>query len=134
MCVVSDKLKLCTCKNAAETLTHYWVLYRHVKGKEESIMGLSVLPAIIDPGIDTLNRELLLELLNNGNAFDEPLYPVNRDGLQLSFGLKDDSRLDYGFLYKKNVWVSLEYDFFDWFTHHDEIKQGKIKTALKKTK
>ena len=131
MCTVSDKLKLCTCKSIAVNNKHYWVLFRFVKGKDEIIMGLPLMPADINPETDMVNQEILLSLLNAGNAFDEPLYPVNKDRLQISFGMKDSSRLDYGFIYKKNSWEPIEFDYFGWFYNHDEIKQGKIKSALK---
>ena len=132
MCTVSDKLKLCTCAANAERLTNYWVLYRFVKGKEEMIMGMPVMPAIIDPATDTINRKTLLELLNDGNVFDEPLYPVNKDRLQLSFETTT-GRLDYGFIYKKNTWIEIEYDFFMWYTKHDQIKEGEIENPFVST-
>ncbi len=132
MCTISDKLKLCTCKNISDHVKHYWILYRYVKGKEELIMGMPVMPANIAPGTDNINRKLLLNLLNTGNVFDEPLYPVHKDRLQISFEMNEGGCLNYGFVYKKNTWAPIAYDFFEWYFSHDEIKQGKIKNAFKK--
>jgi len=131
MCAISDKLKLCTCVTGAGNLRQFWVLYRHVKGKNEMIIGQPVLPCDIDPVTDSINRKLLLRLLNGENVFDKPLYPVARDRLQLSFTMDDGSMLSYGFVYKKDRWSALEFDYFGWFTRHDEIKNGKIKNGLK---
>jgi len=93
-------------------------------------MGNPMMPAFIDPATDVLNRDLLLKLLNDGNVFDDPLYPVNKDRLVLSFGLSDGGFVKYGFVYKKNVWQAIKYDYFDWFSEHDEIKKGKIKNPF----
>ena len=131
MCKISDKLKLCTCKTAIDNLKHYWVLYRFVNGKEEMLMGEPVMPVFIDPAMDTFNRSLLLKLLNDGNIFDDPLYPVNKDRLQLYFKISDEGGVHYGFIYKKNDWQAIEFDYFDWFSKHDEIKKGKIKSPFK---
>ena len=131
MCKISDKLQLCSCKTAIDNLKHYWVLYRYVNGKTESILGEPVMPAFIDPETDVLNRGLLKTLLNDGNVFDDPLYPVNKDRLLLSFGLSDGGFINYGFVYKKNEWQEIKYNYFDWFSEHDEIKKGKIKNPFK---
>ncbi len=96
-------------------------------------MGLPVMPADIDPATDAVNQNLLLSLLNEGNAFDKPLYPVNKDRLQISFTTPDGGLLSYGFIYKKGAWQACEFDYFNWFTEHDEIKEGKIKNAFSYT-
>ena len=94
------------------------------------IIGEPVLPADIDAGTDLINRTLLSRLLNDGNTFDKPLYPISKDRLQLSFTIKDGTVLNYGFVYKKGKWEECEFDYFEWFTKHDEIKEGKIRNAL----
>ena len=131
MCTVSNKLQLCTCKTNAQGDKHFWVLYRYVKGKNEMIVGLPVMPVSIAPAINKINLTTLLQLLNEGNVFDEPLFPVNKDRVLLSFSMPDGDTLKYGFVYSKNKWVAKAYDFFSWFEQHDEIKEGKIKNAFK---
>jgi hypothetical protein len=128
MCTVSNKLKLCTCKNDATITKDFWALYRFVKGKKDIVIGESVMPAFIDPEKDIYNQNLLLKLLNEGNVFDEPLFPINKDRLQISFDLEEKGQLNYGFLFKTNQWTIIEYDCFDWLTAHKEIKEGKITT------
>jgi hypothetical protein len=128
MCTVSDKLKLCTCKNDAATTKDFWALYRFVKGKQDIVIGDPVIPAFINPEKDLYNQSLLLKLLNEGNFFDEPLYPIDKDKLQISFDLEEKGQLNYGFLFEHNEWKIIEYEFFDWLTTHKEIKEGKITT------
>jgi hypothetical protein len=126
MCTVSNHLKLCTCGELPEEVKHYWALFRYVEGKEEVIMGSPIMPADIHPETNQLNRELLLRLLNEVNAFDKPIYPQEKDRLLISFDVDDVSRLNYGFTYHENKWQQLPYDYFDWHTRHDNIKMGKI--------
>lgn len=127
MCTVSDKLKLCTCKNDTDMPKDYWTLYRFVKGKNTITIGDPIMPASIDPEKDKYNENLLLQLLNEGNAFDEPLYPIEKDRLQISFECKDDSRVNYGFIFENNTWKIIDYDFFEWEAKHDEIQEGEIR-------
>ena len=130
MCKISEKLQLCSCETGIDNLKHYWVLYRFVNDKMEVVLGEPVMPAFIDPTLDVLNRDLLLKLLNDGNVFDDPLYPVNKDRLQLSFEIGERGRVNYGFVYKKKKWQAIKYDYFDWCSDYDEIKNGKIKNPF----
>jgi len=130
MCSISDKLNLCTCNDIDTDHSHYWVLYRFVKGKNEITAGEIVMPAFIDQETDINNRNLLLKLLNNGNVFDQPIYPVNKDLLLLSFKTKEGDHFNYGFLFQKGCWQETEYDPFVWENKHEEIKTGEIINPL----
>jgi hypothetical protein len=136
MCEVSDKLKLCTCSSDISKLKYYWVFYRYVGDKLESIMGEPIMPVAINPETDLLNQQLLAKLLNDGNVFDFELNPRAKDRLLLAFniakGKKDESWLHYGFEYKRKKWTGCEYDSFDWENQLEEEKFGKILGALKK--
>lgn len=126
MCTVSDKLKLCTCKNDTSMFKDFWVLYRVVEGKRMMTIGEPAMPAIIDPAKDKYNQALLLQLLNNGNAFDEPLYPIDKDLLQISFTTTENTFLNYGFVFENDQWAVTDVDIFSWSGTHDAIKEGEV--------
>jgi hypothetical protein len=130
MCNISDKLKLCTCSDVNTDHSHYWVLYRFVKGKKEMTVGEIIMPAHIEPETDTSNQNLLLTLLNTGNVFDEPVNAVNKDLLLLSFKTKKGDHINYGFLFRKGCWEGTKYDPFVWENKHEEIKTGEIINPL----
>lgn len=47
MCLVSDKIKFCTCDEEdieIEELNNYWILYRYNPDKFEKIVGMFILP------------------------------------------------------------------------------------------
>lgn len=128
MCNVSDKLKLCTCDAGKVIEGNYWTLFRFVGDKRIVTIGEPVVLATIDATKDNNNKNLLLQLLNDGNVFDEPLYAVEKDKLLISFDLGEKGRLNYGFLYKNKKWNNTDYDFFDWDNENDEIKEGIVTT------
>jgi hypothetical protein len=134
MCKVSDKLKLCTCKGDAESLKHYWILHRFIEGRSMHVLGSAVMPAQIDPAIDKLNEQLLFRLLNEGNAFDAYIIPLEKDRLEISFfvGPEPYERVTYGFEFKKGKWAKRTYDVFEWEMHHSAWEQGKVKNALER--
>lgn len=107
----------------------YWTLYRFVKGKNCIVIGDPVMPASIDPEKDKYNQNLLLHLLNEGNVFDEPLYPIEKDRLQISFDLADAGWLHYGFAFEDKKWKIIQYNFFEWESRYDEIQDGKVKAV-----
>ena len=85
MCKISTQLKLCTCKTKqAETLKHYWILYRpHFSGME--ILGSINAPADIIMETNLYNEETFNTLLNAGNCFDVDMKVGEKDVLQLYF-------------------------------------------------
>ena len=132
MCVVSDKLTLCTCyaKDIA-AMPHTWVFYRRIKDKYEMLVGLSMIPYSLDPAQDARNYDLLLTLLNAGNPFDVDLHIKNGDRICLSFTCwGQDAKTNFGFAYNGTQWSKCEYDYFDWNGSLDEIAFGKINDAL----
>jgi hypothetical protein len=126
MCTVSKKIKLCTCNSPAALTGDYWTLFRFVEGRNVMVIGEPVMPAVIDPAKDRDNQNLLLKLLNEGNAFDAPLFPMEKDKLLISFDLGDKGRLSYGYLFKKGQWHHTEYDIFEWQQTYKEVKEGSI--------
>ena len=76
MCVVSDKIKFCTCvegafeEDAYEELPHYWLLHRFNNQKDLMIMGMPVMPTdYLHPNY-LLNAQTLGDRLNEKDAFD----------------------------------------------------------------
>lgn len=136
MCIVSDKLKLCTCNiEELDKLKHTWVLYRIVKGKKHRVIGSIEPPYNIDSIADLKNAILLLQLLNEQSVFDSPVEPKPRDLLQLTFTVGENNEtVDYGFVYKGGRWREKKFDSFEWMYEHEEHMGGKIKNALKRSK
>ncbi|HNP23556.1 MAG TPA: hypothetical protein PKM63_05905 [Panacibacter sp.] len=134
MCEVSGSLQLCSCSGDIDNLKHYWVLYRFIQGKKHIVIGMVLPPYFIDPVVDDLNREQLLLLLNEGNAFDFDITLNKKDRLVISFGIgnANSERINYGFTYHNNSWQQLEYDPLEWRWNHEETEKGKIKNALKR--
>lgn len=139
MCRVSEKIKFCTCSAPSiDSLKHYWVFYRKVKGKDIMVMGEPMSPYPINIADDQHNRNLLKLRVNEPDAFDIDLQPKTGDRLQVSFQCANavEGYLHYGFKFEKGKWIEKEFDYFDWMTHHEEDKFGKLNPALdaKRTK
>jgi len=144
MCELSKKLKLCTCAVASvEHLRHYWVLYRFNKTKDDLVMGQAML--LEEPGkaVQAYNRSLLLERLNEHDAFDINLNPQEGDRLQLKFTCSDSGVLSiltrnrkikkiiYGYTYRNGRWIEEPFDHLAWERRHDREKFGEIQSALR---
>jgi hypothetical protein len=134
MCLVSEKIKLCSC-NKPDFKRHYWIFHRFSAEKNDLVIGEALLPAYIDPATDALNKNLLLQLLNQEDIFDFELVPQEKDRLQLSFLVKPiygDDHLSYGFEFRKRKWRLTSFDYLQWMWHHEEEARGKIKNGLKR--
>ncbi len=136
MCQVSDKMKLCSCATSIDKLQHYWIFHRYAKGNNHTIMGEAVMPHQLSPEVQMINRKTLQEIINDADLFDVDLKPHDKDRLQLTFtvlegAVGDGSFLNYGFEYRKDKWVMIPYDVFDWMSNHEEVGFGKIDHALK---
>lgn len=134
MCTISNKLKLCTCgtKNVY-TLKNFWVLHRFVKGKNDIVVGETIMP-YFNPAVDVkLNEETLLKLLNEGNIFDFDIALKDKDLLHLAFTFDgDEEHNNYGFEFKKGNWINVGHDSLTWMWQHEEYKYGKIKNGIQK--
>lgn len=134
MCIISNKLKLCTCSTKdVYHLKNFWVLHRFVKGKEIITLGEVMLP-YFNPLVNVkLNEATLLKMLNEGNIFDFDIELKNKDLLHLAFKFKgSEDYNDYGFEFKKGKWGILGYDPLSWMWHHDEYRSGKIINTVQK--
>jgi hypothetical protein len=132
MCLVSDKIKLCTCADVddLEALDSYWILYQPDEDKEEGefIIGTCVTPtAYRDPNF-ALNENILLERLNDGEAFDKPFQFSKKDRLQVVIQLDNDREsFSYNFEYSGRKWKSVVEDVFELENNYILYRQGRIK-------
>lgn len=136
MCIISDKIKFCTCANeAVEKLKHYWILYRYTKENRDLIIGEPMMPTYMSDMNFAENEAALVKRLNEPDAFDVPIKFQSKDQLEIVINNNNSSiygTFTYSFEFKKNKWVPIETSPFDLMNHYDEEKCGKIKNALKR--
>lgn len=136
MCLVSDKIKFCTCvSDSVDKLQHYWIWYHYMKGSQTVVIGTAMIPTYaIDPNF-VFNETTLLNRLNEPDAFDFPIQPLNKDLFEIVINNHASDyikRFTYTFLYKKDKWIVSDADPFTIMNHYNEEKSGKIKSALKR--
>lgn len=119
MCEISNKLKLCTCADT-EDLENFWELHIYHEEQEVHVVGMPMLPVMMSPQ-DFRNKELFLQYLNEGNCFDFPYTPKEKDRLLIALkpseGQPSDFDSEYifnGYSYNGQQWQHEEYDTFEW--------------------
>jgi len=135
MCIISDKIKFCSCANGSvEKLKQYWILYRINKEKNDLCMGEPMMPTSMIDFNFFENQTSLLNRLNESDAFDVPMKFKAKDLLEIV--INNNSKIQdpftYTFKYKKGKWEAEETDPFEIMNHFDEEKSGKIKNTLKR--
>ena len=136
MCLVSDKIKFCTCvSGSVDKLQNYWIWHHYVNGSMETCLGLSMMPtSLTDPNF-IINETTLLNRINETDAFDFPIQPLNKDLFEIVINNQAadyENRVTYTFIYKKGKWIVSDADSFTIINHYKEEKSGKIKSALKR--
>lgn len=134
MCIISDKIKFCTCTTTSvHILKHYWILYRFNKDKKVYCIGSPMLPTSMTDLSFKGNQEALLNRLNEADAFDIPLEFHSKDIIEIVINNISDTQdpFIYTFQYEKGNWVAEEKDPFEIINHFDKKVSGKIKNALK---
>ena len=128
MCVVSDKIKFCTCVDGSyEDLPHYWLLHRFNNKKNLIVMGMSVMPLDFLQASYLLNAQTLVNRLNETDAFDKIIEFKPKDQLEIVINNLSDDELDrmtFCFIFKKGKWIEKEYDTFEIMSHYDELAFG----------
>jgi hypothetical protein len=133
MCEISDKIKFCSCSvPSIESLKHYWVFHKIVKGKFLYIIGEPVWPHFLNKEIEKCNKAILLKRVNEIDAFDIQLNPKSKDRFQISIHCENpiDHYIHYGFVFKQNRWVEYSYDAMKWMWRHEEENFGNIESAI----
>jgi hypothetical protein len=136
MCLVSNKLKLCTCsKDEAGTFENYWVFHRYngknpIEGYE--VMGSLIFDVSLKSPFHYRNKRSLLKRINEPDAIDIDLKPKEEDRLELVFNYiqPNPQPYFYGFRFHNGKWVHKKFEPFEWMRDHSEIKDGPIKLAI----
>jgi hypothetical protein len=130
MCIVSDKIKFCTCDTPIHKLKNFWILHRFIKGKNILVIGEVMMPYHMDADIEENNRNLLLKRINEMDAFDIELNAKTGDLLQIGFAVDSGyQHLTYGFKYTGKKWKPESYDPLRRMWHHESDLAGKIRNA-----
>ena len=70
MCLLTDKIKLCTCKSTnVNALKHYWILHRYNKHKNIDIVDLLMPPEAVNTNYAD-NKKMLQQSINAADIFD----------------------------------------------------------------
>ncbi len=129
MCVVSDKVKFCTCAHAKRPI-NYWVLHRFTKKKYELIMGDIDFPFDQDPAQFQHNQAVFLQRLQEEDAFDTPMHFKAKDILEIILSGKGISGgfHCYTYRFKKGMWIIDEQlRPFDLENYYDEVQRGTFR-------
>jgi len=134
MCIVSDKIKFCTCAESnVSQLKHYWVLYRYNKEKQGMMMGSVMFEyKIIDPK-DVMNENTIIARLNENDAFDVAKTFKNKDVIKVTINnkpKKGERTYSYSFQYRKKKWEVFHEGPFELANDFDKEAKGKIKSVL----
>ena len=136
MCLISEKIKFCTCAtDKVERLKHYWVLHRFDGEKQFNILGSCLPPASYrDPHFE-FNRMTLAMRLNDKDAFDKPMEFKPKDQLEVS--INSDSKdyienLTYYFIYENGKWEYKDTSPFEIMNDYVDEDSGKIKSTLRR--
>ncbi len=131
MCEITDQIKFCTCTQGHYSkLPHYWLYYRVGEMKEELCMGDARTPFEYFVSDFKANEIKLANRLNESDAFDIPIKPIDGDRLEIVINnLKSyEERVVYSFRFKKRKWTIDEFDSFESLNHHiKKIAKGNIR-------
>lgn len=130
MCIVSDKIKFCTCEvESYDELPHYWLFYRYNKNKEWYVVGSTQMPDDFLKPNYTLNAETFIKRLNEPDAFDKPIKFKSKDRIEIvlnNLSENESDRMTFCFEYKKRLWSEIEYNFFELRNEYDEVVFGNF--------
>jgi hypothetical protein len=132
MCLVSDKIKFCTCVDDnidIESLDHYWILYRYNPNKNVQVMGLALPPVLMDELSYFESQEVIINRINSGAGFDQKFEFKEGDRLELSLNTNDEELMfQFYFEYGGEQWFSAPEGFkpFTLENEFDELAQGHV--------
>jgi len=134
MCLVSDKIKFCTClSSSTNRLKHYWILHRYDKYKRDDVVGIPMFSPEFILNYEE-NKETILKRINEADAFDFDTDFKEKDHLEivLNNSNAEISKIAfYCFIFKNGKWQETEFDTFHLMSWFNEHQFGKIK-GLKK--
>ncbi|MFA9193387.1 hypothetical protein AAGV33_03140 [Flavobacterium sp. FBOR7N2.3] len=132
MCVVSNKIKFCSCAtNNVQKLKHYWVWHRYNKDKYIMIVGeVFAKYDEFDPKYKN-NQNTILKRLTETDTFDTELEFKNNDVLEIVLNNNSEKECrTYCFKFKNGVWKKKKYYPFELESEYDEKENGKINYPL----
>jgi len=95
MCLVSEKIKFCTCVDGDyDELPHYWLLYRINEQKNLLVMGLPIMPPDFFQPTYEENAKTLCNRLNEKDAFDKLIAFKPKDQLEFVINNLSDNAAD----------------------------------------
>jgi len=133
MCIISDKIKFCTCVDDTielDELNHYWILNRFNKDKDIHSLG-TVMPPFNKFSKDYLiNQQKLSNALSIVDSFDKPIHFKESDRLKIILNNKSENYEDvmqFDYEYKSGKWHNIDdEDPFYIMDHFDGIYSGEI--------
>jgi hypothetical protein len=131
MCIVSDKIKFCTCEvDSYDELPNYWLLYRYNKNKLWIVEGSADMPIgyLIDSQY-AINVETFIKRLNEPDAFDKPIKFKSKDRIEIvlnNLSENENDRMTFCFEYRKGAWLDNPYDGFELMNEYDEVEFGNF--------
>ncbi len=137
MCVISDKIKFCTCVDATidvKKLNHYWVLIRYNKRKVPIHLGEITIGYNHISANRKENQEVICKVLSEKDAFDKPIRFKEKDIFQIVLHNHSENHKDvlkFKLEYKSGQWQTFDSkDFLYIKNHFDETDSGEIKEII----
>ena len=138
MCHSTTTLKLCTCATNAQELPHYWVLHRYHPDTGVMVVGQLLLGdyGLNLGGFQTLRevidrQQSILEQLNTGTAFDQPMALEDNDVLAIVLNNHQSAqRMVFYFRYQQGTWKITTTDCFELESYYEALEQGKAEVYL----
>ena len=135
MCIVSDKIKFCTCtKGSYQDLPHYWLLFRFNEQKDLQFIGMPIIPyAYLQPNFK-LNSHTFVKRLNEADAFDKVIdfKPKDRMEIVINNLLADKDRMIFSFQFNTGKWEVEKYEPFELINRYDKLSFGDFDNLEKK--
>jgi hypothetical protein len=134
MCIVSNKIKFCTCTVSDITeLNNYWILHRKVNDKNTMLIGEFFDNSYIHFSEFKTNNLILCNRLNETDAFDNPIDFKENDQLEVVLNNADfdrQKRMIHCFIFKKCIWEITSFDAFELTNKFDEINFGTFEDTF----
>ncbi len=137
MCVISDKIKFCTCVDATIDIrkrNHYWVLIRYNKRKVPILLGEIAIGYNHISANRKENQEVISKVLSETDAFDKPIRFKEKDILQIVLHNHSKNHMDvlkFKLEYKSGQWQVFDSNDFLYIKNHfDETDSGEIKEII----
>ena len=130
MCLLTGKIKFCTCNNASvNELENYWILHRFSQHKQEWYVGETVLSPAFEQANFLLNKQILEKRINESDAFDTSFTFLPDDHLFVHISAKENEQqgeFEYFFVYQQGRWISTCADHLMILNHYEKIASGKL--------